>query len=283
MIHSLNATDKDSLSRYLIFTIDYKNTKNLPFKIDKYFGGLEYILENTTNLPQLYKFNVIISDYQFEISVLFEIFIYKSQPIVNIDGLSLNYEIPKSNIVDSVITKVNLTGFGLGIIDQSLIYEIIYDDGSKKFNIERNTGVLKTSTNEFMVNDEYVVKILVQNSSVSVQIVYLIVNLYLKIVDDGLDMVQNKFYFNSIQHEAFALFKKQIRRVNSTIIHQKYFNLFQIDQQTNEIKCLACEYFNDQVYNLVVLLSSFDGQSRVVYVQLIKNESINNNKTKISS
>jgi hypothetical protein len=47
LINTLNAGDKDSLNRYLIYEIDYNNT-NLPFKIDKYFGNLEYIINSNT-------------------------------------------------------------------------------------------------------------------------------------------------------------------------------------------------------------------------------------------
>jgi hypothetical protein len=287
LINTLNATDKDSLNRYLIYEIDYNNT-NLPFKIDKYFGNLEYILNSSDdiNLPKLYEFSVIINDYKFKCSVLFEVLIFKTEPIVKLDGLDANYEIAKSSLIDStnemIVTKLNLNQFSLKHFDDysnDLTYEIIYYEKERIFSIDYNSGILRVKTKMVNELEDYSMKILVRNSSQSSRIVYLVVNVFIKFIDDNIRIDEKKFYFDSNQQNlTYSLLttKGNSLSINSMIIYQEFTNLFVIDKYTNRIWCSECKRFKNNYYNLVILVSTSDfNQSEIFYIQFIRNQTTN--------
>ena len=280
LLTSLNASDKDVLNKYLIYSIDY-NKENLPFKIDKYFGNLEYILNHDDDddlVSKLYTFNVLINDYEFKISILFEILIYKSQPIVILEDLNVYYDIPRSIIKysknEAIIAKLNPFQLNLTHIDTSteFKYEIVYQEQGNKFSIDYNTGILRTNSANLDENS-YSMKILVRNSTKSNKIIYLIINVFMAIHNDEINVRQNEFFLKS-QNETFLLFQEQeapIKKVE--IIFQEYQNLFIIDKFTNKIWCTACEKLDKKVFNVILVISTVFNKSQIVFIQFFNNQS----------
>ena len=274
LIDVLNSTDKDSLNKYLIYSIDYNN-RNLPFKIDKYFGHLDYILNDDDDgfLPKEYKFHVIVTDYQFKISIFFEVLIFKIQPIVILDNLFLDYEIPVSKIENSkdeiIVAKINLSKLNLKIHTNELTYEIIFNENSCKFNIDFNTGLLMTDANKLYMEGFYFMKLRVQNAKSSNQNVYLLIDVMIKIINDKFEIIEDKFFLNSNQYEEFLFFKNRNLNINSKIIYQEYENLFEINKFENKIFCKECK---NSHYNLIVLLTSPFNESKIVYLEFLKNK-----------
>ena len=279
LIDNLNGKDKDSLNKCLIYEIDYNNT-NIPFKIDKYFGNLEYMMTTSgISEPKLYKFNVIINDYQFKCSVLFEVLIFKTEPIVKLDGLDVNYEIAKSTINNNstIIAKLNLNQLDYS---NDLTYEVIYYEKERKFSVDYSTGIIRAASNITEL-DDYSMKILVRNSTKSSRIVYLIVNVFIKFIDDNIKINEKIFYFDSSQqNETYSLIANS-SKMNSFIVYQEYKNLFSIDKYTNRLWCSECRDYTRNTFSLIVLVSTFFNQSEIFYIQFKRNQTVakSNNST----